>query len=146
MMAGPVRRFVCTFPDGRVLRVGLSEDSRKAFSVSHTARTEVLCDDGLQCFLPSDIARLAREPERTAGLGGFVRGMLGGMADENERQYRLAACAECTVTDAAGERLYRLIGGRHYCGAPKLGKIMRNEKLGGCGCKIEFKTRFSNTT
>ena len=79
-------------------------------------------------------------PGKSLGLVSFVKGMLSGQVSSEVRETRLAICRACTATDSKGERLFREIGGRAYCGEPRLQKLLRVDAQDGCGCELRKKS------
>ncbi|MBE7466824.1 MAG: hypothetical protein HS116_25415 [Planctomycetes bacterium] len=98
-----------------------------------------------------ETARTARQPKhpspgKSLGLASFVKGMLSGQVSPEIREARIAICRACTATDSKGERLFREIGGRMYCGEPKLQKLLRVDARDGCGCNLSLKIEYKNAT
>jgi hypothetical protein len=80
-----------------------------------------------------------------AATRDLLAAIFGGLADEPARAKRLTACEECEAEDSRGERLYRIVDGVIYCGAPRLASlrgILRDQQREGCGCRLLLKTRF----
>lgn len=80
---------------------------------------------------------------KTWGIGGLVKGFLGGAAPAGIAAARLQICRACGAVDSKGKRLYRKRKGKEYCGRPRLEKlteIRRDETRDGCGCEVRLKT------
>jgi hypothetical protein len=77
---------------------------------------------------------------RSWGVLSLVKGLFGGAAPAEIAATRLAICQACQEKDRQGERLFRPgTAGKTYCGAPRLGKLRRDEAREGCGCELSFK-------
>ncbi len=78
-------------------------------------------------------------PDKSWGLASFAKGLLSGQVSPEVQEARLAVCRACTATDSKGERLFREIAGKMYCGVPRLEQLLRNEVQNGCGCELRLK-------
>jgi hypothetical protein len=79
---------------------------------------------------------------KTLGVVSLGKALLGGTAPPGVAQARLAICQACQATDQTGARLYRMLDGKAYCGAPRLSdlrNIYRDETNWGCGCELGWK-------
>jgi hypothetical protein len=83
---------------------------------------------------------------KTTGAWGFLKGVLGRKTRKEIQEARLKICEACMAQDSKEERLYRDIGGKKYCGLPRLSQIIRNEQIDGCGCELSYKTSRINAS
>lgn len=99
-----------------------------------------LAEEGFRRNDHGGIVRIsAIEKGRTFGLWGWLKGVFGRKARKEIQEARLKICEACTAKDSRGERLFRLLNNKHYCGLPRLSMIVRDEKQEGCGCELSYK-------
>lgn len=72
----------------------------------------------------------------------IAKALLSGETEESRRAVRMSICAKCKAVDSGGVRLYRLVKGKPFCGKPFCQKADRDEKIDGCGCNLNHKTRW----
>lgn len=89
---------------------------------------------------------------KSTGIGGLVRAVAYGPADARTQEARMLTCQGCPERGGDGERLFREIDGKHFCGIPRpfargtvptleeVRHAYRDETVDGCGCELEFKT------
>ena len=82
---------------------------------------------------------------KSVGVLSLVKGLIHGPAPAAVAADRLAACKACGEKSTAGDRLYREIDGKAYCGVPRLQDIYRDESKDGCGCDLLFKVSRAET-
>lgn len=80
--------------------------------------------------------------EKTIGATSLAKAVAGGKASPEEIERRERICKACQEVDEKGERLYREIKGKVYCGEPRLRRILRSERESGCGCRLRWKWHF----
>lgn len=86
----------------------------------------------------------------------FLKAVGGGNVSPETAKHRLEVCRACTAKDSSGQRLYRVIKGKPYCGKPlvrslikkalRLKAPIREEHIDGCGCMLTDKVNFKNAT
>jgi len=81
-------------------------------------------------------------------LGGisYVRAMMSGKVPESVAKERMTACEACNGKDSAGERLFRIVEGKPFCGLPRLKKPYRDESKDGCGCPLKEKVLYRQSS
>jgi hypothetical protein len=82
---------------------------------------------------------------RDFGLRDLARAACGPQATPEAVDARRAICEACDLVDASGARLFRCSGEVCHCGAPRLQKIVRDARVDGCGCRLNFKWRFERS-
>lgn len=93
------------------------------------------------------VLRQAKEnkDQLTTGMVSFVQAVVSGKVDSKVLEERESICRQCDATDDKGERLFREIDGKVYCGEPRLRRILRSEAKSGCGCKLTTKWVFQKS-
>ncbi len=83
---------------------------------------------------------------KAIGALDLAKAVFSGKTTEKIATSRLAQCKKCEHKDAdTGEKLFRTIDGKIYCGAPRIGwKIYRDDKRLGCGCNLAQKIWYNN--
>ena len=73
--------------------------------------------------------------------------IMSGRVPEEIAEARFAVCEICDKVDDKGERLFREVKDKHYCGEPRIGwKVYRDEKESGCGCNLKDKVKFNGSS
>lgn len=75
-------------------------------------------------------------------VGSVAIALTGPRTSPGEKALRMEICRGCQAEDpVTGERLFRVIKGKPYCGKPRMWKPFRTAGQ-GCGCELTFKAGF----
>lgn len=98
---------------------------------------------GPQGFTENNIEEI---DNTTWGVKSLAEAALSGDSPRDIQEQRFNLCKNCNIKDLKGEKLFREINGVAYCGIPRLselGKIKRDERHWGCGCKLVEKIAYN---